>query len=92
MGPEIMRCFWASEGYVEPKPMPQPKNAFQRKIWRLVEQPDTGPAARAVAFFSVFVIVVSTLSFCLETIPDLKQYCTNTTRAALFKMSNLTSG
>lgn len=72
MGGEVMENFWSSEGYRKPKERILPKNGLQRAVFLLVEHPDSSIAARVVAFFSVFVIIISTVSFCLETIPELK--------------------
>lgn len=72
MGDDVIKKLWAAEGYVQPKEAPLPKNHIQRQVWLTMEHPDSSLLARILAFFSVFVIVISTMSFCLETIPDLK--------------------
>lgn len=46
---------------------------YKRKIWLLIEYPDTSKPARVIATFSIFVIFLSTTSFCLETIPELQE-------------------
>lgn len=74
MGREVMENFWSTEGYRKPKEKVLPKNRFQRAVFLLVEHPDSSLSARIVAFFSIFVIVVSTVSFCLETIPEFKNF------------------
>lgn len=55
-----------------------------RMIWQLMEHPDTGICARIVAFLSVFVIIVSIISFCLETVPSLRYPCPQLVRKGLF--------
>ncbi|KAI1893167.1 hypothetical protein AGOR_G00141120 [Albula goreensis] len=40
---------------------------WQPKIWALFEDPYSSPAARVVAFVSLFFILVSITTFCLET-------------------------
>ncbi|VDP44023.1 unnamed protein product [Soboliphyme baturini] len=77
MDDEAMQIFWEHEGYCKPPKEPLPKNPLLRKIWLFMEYPDSSFAARFLAFFSVFVIVVSTLSFCLETIPELRNTYVN---------------
>ncbi|KAK0394739.1 hypothetical protein QR680_000910 [Steinernema hermaphroditum] len=72
MGDEVLEQFWISEGYEKPKENLMPKNSYQRRLWELMEYPDSSLSARIVAFISVFVIVTSIISFCLETIPELK--------------------
>lgn len=71
MGDAVIEKFWALEGYKKPKETVLPKNKFQRQVFQLIEHADTSIYARIVAIISVFVIVLSTLSFCLETIPEL---------------------
>uniref|UniRef100_A0A915KIW9 BTB domain-containing protein n=1 Tax=Romanomermis culicivorax TaxID=13658 RepID=A0A915KIW9_ROMCU len=73
MGDEVIEKFWILEGYRKPKFVALPKNKFQCKVYQLLEQPDSSMCARIVAFFSVFVIVLSTTSFCLETIPKFRE-------------------
>lgn len=46
-----------------------PNDALQRKIWLLLEYPDSSLAARVVALLSLAVIVLSIVAFCLETLP-----------------------
>lgn len=67
-----MANFWESEGYQKPEEELMPDGHFQRKVWELMEHPDSSFAARILAFISIAVIIVSIVSFCLETIPDLK--------------------
>ena len=50
-----------------------PKNKYQRSIWELFEFPDTSKYARIVAIFSISVILISIVMFCLETLPDFKE-------------------
>ena len=48
-----------------------PKNPVMRKIWILFEHPNSSIFARIIAVFSVFVILVSIVVFCIETLPQL---------------------
>lgn len=51
-----------------------PSNENQRKVWLLFEYPESSQAARVVAIISVFVILLSIVIFCLETLPEFKHY------------------
>jgi potassium voltage-gated channel Shaker-related subfamily A protein 6 len=44
------------------------------QVWLLVEYPESSTAARLVALVSVIVILLSIVVFCLETLPNFKQY------------------
>ncbi|MFH4978088.1 hypothetical protein AB6A40_004797 [Gnathostoma spinigerum] len=72
MGPDILEAFWISEGYEKPKEVKMPDNVWQRRLWELMEFPDSSLAARILAFISILVITTSIVSFCLETLPSLK--------------------
>lgn len=58
-----------------------PKNEIKKKFWLLCEYPESSTIARLVAIISVFVIIISIVIFCLETMPQFKHY-------KLFKTSN----
>lgn len=64
------------EGYAKKdnQNQPLPENKFNRKIWLLFEHPDSSKGARVAAIISVFVIIMSILIFCLETLPQFKHY------------------
>uniref|UniRef100_A0A8R1XRZ9 BTB domain-containing protein n=1 Tax=Onchocerca volvulus TaxID=6282 RepID=A0A8R1XRZ9_ONCVO len=72
MGEELLEKFWISEGYEKPKEIQMPDNVLQRKLWELVEYPDSSLLARIFALLSIFVISISIISFCLETLPSMK--------------------
>lgn len=61
------------EGFVVEKEKPLPNNKFQRNVWLLLEYPESSQAARFIALISVFVIIVSIVIFCLETVPEFKK-------------------
>uniref|UniRef100_A0A914HI27 BTB domain-containing protein n=1 Tax=Globodera rostochiensis TaxID=31243 RepID=A0A914HI27_GLORO len=69
---DVWANFCESEGCRVRSACKKPNNKFQRKIWDLMEHPDTSPLARLIAALSVAVIIISTVSFCLESIPELK--------------------
>jgi hypothetical protein len=53
-----MSNFWESEGYQKPEEEIMPEGHFQRKVWELMEHPDSSIAARIFAFISIFTIIV----------------------------------
>ncbi|VDM52259.1 unnamed protein product [Angiostrongylus costaricensis] len=70
MGEDLIEEFWISEGYEKPKETILPTNTSQRRLWELMEYPDSSLAARIIAFVSVAVITISIVSFCWETVPS----------------------
>uniref|UniRef100_A0AC35UFF4 BTB domain-containing protein n=1 Tax=Rhabditophanes sp. KR3021 TaxID=114890 RepID=A0AC35UFF4_9BILA len=74
MGDEVLEKYWMSEGYEKPKEHEMPNTYIQRVVWELMEYPDSSVAARVIAFTSIIVIIISIASFCLETLPDLKDF------------------
>ena len=48
-----------------------PENFILRKIWILFEHPNSSIPAKIIAVFSVVVILVSIVVFCIETLPQL---------------------
>lgn len=66
--------FREEEGFIKEEEKPLPKPEFQRKVWLLFEYPESSQAARVVAIISVFVILLSIVIFCLETLPEFKHY------------------
>ncbi|KAK3726606.1 hypothetical protein QZH41_011284 [Actinostola sp. cb2023] len=64
-----------------PEDRPMPENIIQRKIWSIFEYPDTSNIARVMALFSVSVIIISIVLFCVETLPQFQPKAeTKTTR------------
>ncbi|GLG93032.1 Potassium voltage-gated channel protein Shaw [Gryllus bimaculatus] len=66
--------FREDEGFIKEEEKPLPSHEFQRKVWLLFEYPESSQAARVVAIISVFVILLSIVIFCLETLPEFKHY------------------
>ncbi|XP_053970456.1 potassium voltage-gated channel protein Shaker isoform X4 [Hylaeus volcanicus] len=66
--------FREDEGFIKEEEKPLPADEFQRKIWLLFEYPESSQGARVVAIISVFVILLSIVIFCLETLPEFKHY------------------
>ena len=73
LGEEVLHRVEQEEGYIEEEKPLLPENKLQRKIWQLFEYPDTSLAARFVAVFSVLVITLSIVTFCIETLPQFRQ-------------------
>ncbi|KAI6224476.1 Potassium voltage-gated channel protein Shaker [Aphelenchoides fujianensis] len=65
-----MASFWENEGFSQPEAEEEmPKNAVQRAVWKFIEYPDSSLGARLLGVFSIFMIVTSCISFCMETMP-----------------------
>ena len=50
-----------------------PTNQILKKIWQIFEFPDTSFFAKIVSLFSMSVILLSIVMFCLETLPQFKE-------------------
>lgn len=59
----------AGEGEVEEEELPE--NKTLRAIWVLFEHPSSSPRAKALAIFSLVIIMISIVIFCVETMPVL---------------------
>ncbi|XP_043932371.1 potassium voltage-gated channel subfamily A member 10 [Protopterus annectens] len=73
LGSDAMEQFREDEGFIKDPEIPLPTHDIQRQFWLLFEYPESSSAARAVALVSVFVIVVSIIIFCLETLPEFRE-------------------
>lgn len=69
LGKEYLQRLEEDEGYIAEEKPKMPANQTQRKIWELFEYPDSSLPARFVALWSVSVILLSIIVFCLETLP-----------------------
>ncbi len=70
----LLDFFREDEGFIKEEEKPLPTNDLQRKVWLLFEYPESSQHARIVAIISVFVILLSIVIFCLETLPEFKHY------------------
>lgn len=73
------------EQHVEKDKRILPRNKIQRLVWELFEYPETSNFARAIAIWSVAVIILSIVLFCVETLPQFQEgpgRSTNGTTAA----------
>jgi len=71
---EVIERYREDEGFVKEVEKPMPKRPLQKKLWLLVEYPESSLAARLIAIMSVIVILLSIITFCLETLPEFRQY------------------
>ncbi|XP_062396082.1 potassium voltage-gated channel subfamily A member 2 [Sardina pilchardus] len=69
LGDEAIEIFREDEGFIKEEERPLPENEFQRQVWLLFEYPESSGPARIIAIISVMVILISIVSFCLETLP-----------------------
>uniref|UniRef100_T1IXX0 BTB domain-containing protein n=1 Tax=Strigamia maritima TaxID=126957 RepID=T1IXX0_STRMM len=74
LGELAVNKFKEDEGFIKEEEKPLPANEFQRRMWLLFEYPESSQGARFVAIMSVFVILLSIVIFCLETLPEFKHY------------------
>ncbi|XP_070495514.1 potassium voltage-gated channel protein Shaker isoform X3 [Chironomus tepperi] len=74
LGEQAINKFREDEGFIKEEEKPLPENENQKKVWLLFEYPESSQAARVVAIISVFVILLSIVIFCLETLPEFKHY------------------
>ncbi|ELV09158.1 Potassium voltage-gated channel subfamily A member 5 [Tupaia chinensis] len=72
LGDEAMERFREDEGYIKEEEKPLPRNEFQRQVWLIFEYPESSGSARAIAIVSVLVILISIITFCLETLPEFR--------------------
>ena len=72
LGIEAMEQFREDEGFIKDVEIPLPDNDVYRQFWLLFEYPESSNAARGVALVSVFVIVISIIIFCMETLPEFR--------------------
>ncbi|XP_014678879.1 PREDICTED: potassium voltage-gated channel subfamily A member 1-like [Priapulus caudatus] len=74
LGESALDKYREDEGFIKEEERPLPENDLQRKIWCLLEYPETSQWARVVAIFSVCIILMSIIIFCIETLPSFKVY------------------
>ena len=74
LGEHVVQRYQEDEGILISEDPVYPGNECQKKIWLLFEHPESSQAARIVAIFSVSVILLSIVIFCLETLPQFKHY------------------
>nr|DBA30493.1 TPA: hypothetical protein GDO54_006461 [Pyxicephalus adspersus] len=72
LGEEAMERFREDEGFLKDEEKPLPRNEFQRQVWLIFEYPESSSSARGIAIVSVLVILISIITFCLETLPEFR--------------------
>ncbi|XP_016077197.1 PREDICTED: potassium voltage-gated channel subfamily A member 5 [Miniopterus natalensis] len=72
LGDEAMARFREDEGFIRDAERPLPRHPLQRQVWLIFEHPESSGPARAVAIVSVLVILISIVTFCLETLPEFR--------------------
>ncbi|XP_068599607.1 potassium voltage-gated channel subfamily A member 10 [Brachionichthys hirsutus] len=72
LGSEAMEHFREDEGFIKDSEIPLPDKDVYKQFWLLFEYPESSNAARGVALVSVFVIVISIIIFCMETLPEFR--------------------
>ncbi|NXG56086.1 KCNA5 protein, partial [Hemiprocne comata] len=72
LGEEAMERFREDEGFIKEEEKPLPHNEFQRQVWLIFEYPESSSSARSIAIVSVLVILISIITFCLETLPEFR--------------------
>ncbi|XP_034782137.1 potassium voltage-gated channel subfamily A member 5-like [Acipenser ruthenus] len=72
LGEQAMEKFREDEGFIKEEERPMPKNDFQKQVWLIFEYPESSNPARGIAIVSVLVIVISIITFCLETLPEFR--------------------
>ena len=68
---EEAACEEEENGDVEVEEEELPENKTLRAIWMLFEHPSSSPQAKVLAIFSLVIIMISIVIFCVETMPVL---------------------
>lgn len=79
LGESVLLQLRTEEGYLTDDIATDQNNSthgqktFQSKVWETLEYPDSSSRARIVSIGSIFVIGLSILIFCIETLPVFKE-------------------
>lgn len=68
----VIQRYKSDEGFTEEEEKRLPNDLLQRKFWLLFEYPESSFQAKIVAILSVYVIIISIITFCIETLPQFK--------------------
>ena len=81
IGMAAIDCFKNNEGFITDPPVAEmPKEGWKRQLFNMLEYPESSFAAKVFAFSSVTAILVSVVTFCVETLPLFKNSgCKNIT-------------
>lgn len=69
LGEDALTKLQENEGYIQTE-FELPTLYWQRKVWELFEYPDSSFAARMMASWSLSIIAISIIVFCMETMPQ----------------------
>lgn len=69
LGMEVLKEFKLRNGFLPETDIQLPKYKWQRKLWMLLEYPSSTFPAKVLGIVSLFVILLSIINFCLETMP-----------------------
>jgi hypothetical protein len=85
--------FKENEGYIVEKQQPEgPAHEILNKIWTVIEFPESSLMAKVFAILSVLFILVSVVTFCVETLPSMKDRgCVNVTKTDPVTGRNVTT-
>ena len=73
LGRTAIDCFKTNEGFIADPPLAEmPKEGWKRQLFNVLEYPESSMAAKVFAFCSVTAILVSVVTFCVETLPHFK--------------------
>ncbi|XP_039224500.1 potassium voltage-gated channel subfamily A member 5-like [Crotalus tigris] len=73
LGEAALERFREEEGFLREEEKPLPTHEFQRQVWLIFECPESSGSARGIAIVSVLVILISIVTFCLETLPEFQE-------------------
>lgn len=71
----------------EPEEQPMPSNYYMGLIWNTLEYPNSSKFAKFLAIFSVVVITLSLIVFCVETLPHFRKPPPNPYDEVWFKLN-----
>lgn len=74
LGQDTIDKFREDEGFIKEEEQELPTNSFQKAVWLLFEYPESSMPAKVIAILSVVIILLSIVTFCLETLPQFKHY------------------
>ena len=69
-----------------------PENPIKRKLWLWFEYPRSSTVAKILALWSIIIISVSTVAFCIETLPPLQIHKEYNTTEFVTTLKNITMG
>ena len=73
LGEDVVEKFREDEGFVKEEERVLPTNEFKKMVFLLFECPESSMAARIIAILSVGIILLSIVTFCLETLPRFQK-------------------